>query len=193
MFLVKDDYLPLIKDDKLNQITDSDDSVLTKALPASQEEAAGFVRHRYDYDKVFKPVSEVTDNTVADVLIGDRFYQSTTKIHYVAITDGGVDLTSTTDFEQKDDRNPKLVEVVIDIVLYNIHSRINPKSVPLHRRIRYDGDDEQQRGGALGYLKGVQKGTITPDLPVITDEEGETPQNTQSVAYGTSDSSNYGY
>lgn len=193
MFLVNDDYLTLIRQDKLDDIVQSDSTILAKALPAAQEEAAGFIRHRYDEDKVFKTVKEVANNTVSGVTTGDRFYQTTTKLFYVATADGGTDLTDTNLFSQEDDRNPKLVEVVVDILLYNIYSRINPKSVPTHRRIRYDGDDPNQKGGALGWLKMVQQGTITPNLPVITDEDGATPQNTESLAYGTSPNNAYGF
>lgn len=193
MYLVKDDYTTLIRQDKLDQIIEADDSILQKALPAAQEEAAGFIRHRYEETQVFKKVTETASNTVSGVSAGDRFYQTTTKLFYLALTDGGTDLTNTDDFEQTDDRNPKLVEIVVDIVLYNIHSRINPKSVPTHRRIRYDGDDPKQQGGALGWLKMVQKGTIEPDLPVITDADGETPQYTESVAYGQTSTTEYGF
>lgn len=193
MFLVKDDYLPLIQEDKLDQITKDDDFLLNRSLPASQEEAAGYIRHRYDNDKVFASVTEATTDTVPAAAVDARFYQSNSQLHYVAIVAGGTDLTDTDYFTQKDSRNPKLVEVLVDIVLYNIHSRINPKSVPTQRKIRYDGDDPEQRGGAIGWLKNVQKGSITPDLPVITDEDGETPQNTESVAYGTSSNTAYGY
>lgn len=193
MFLVKDDYLPIIRDDRLNEITESNDALLVQALAASQEEVAGYTRHRYDYDKTYKPVTPVADDTVPAATTDDRFYQATTKLHYTAIQDGGTDLTTATDFEQKDDRNAKLVEVVVDVVLYNIHSRINPKSVPTTRKIRYDGDDPEQRGGAIGWLKGVQRGTITPDLPVIVDSDGVTPQNTESLAYGTSSNSPYAF
>lgn len=193
MFLVKDDYITLIREDRINEILQSDDAILNRALPAAQEEAAGFIRHRYDETQVFKPVTSVADNTVADVLAGDRFYQTTDKKFYTALTDGGTDLASTTDFENKDDRNPKLVEVVVDIVLYNIHSRINPKSVPTHRRIRYDGDDPKQQGGAMGWLKMVQKGTVTPDMPKIEDADGVSPQNSESWAYGRTSNAKYGF
>jgi len=193
MFLVKDDYTTLIRQDKLDQIIQTDDAILQKALPAAQEEAAGFIRHRYDEDKVFKTVTEVATNTVSGVTIGDRFYQTTSKLFYVATAEGGTDLTDTNNFDQTDDRNPKLVEVVVDIVLYNLHSRINPKSVPTHRRIRYDGDDPKQQGGALGWLKMVQKGTIEPSLPAIVDENGVSPQSSESLAYGQSPSEDYAF
>lgn len=193
MFLVTDDYLTLIRKDRLDEIVETDDTILKKALPAAQEEAAGFIRHRYDEDQVFKAVKEVTTDTVSGATTGDRFYQSTSKLFYVATADGGTDLTDTGFFDQTDDRNPKLVEVVVDIVLYNIHSRINPKSVPDHRRIRYDGDDPKQQGGALGWLKMVQKGINTPNLPPIVDADGDSPQNTESVAYGQTSTSEYGF
>lgn len=193
MFLIKDDYITLIQEEKLGQIIQADDSILKKALPAAQEEAAGFIRHRYDEAKVFKTVTEVANNTVSAATTGDRFYQTTDKKFYVATADGGTDLTDTNSFDQVDGRNPKLVEVVVDIVLYNIHSRINPKSVPTHRRIRYDGDDPKQQGGAMGWLKMVQKGTIQPNLPAIVDENGVSPQNTESVAYGQTSSNSYGF
>jgi hypothetical protein len=193
MFLVKDDYITLIRQDKLDQITEADDTILSKALPAAQEEAAGFIRHRYDEDQVFKAVTEKADNNVSGVTTGDRFYQTTTKLFYVATADGGTVLTDTDFFDQVDDRNPKLVEVVVDILLYNIYSRINPKSVPTHRRIRYDGDDPKQQGGAYGWLKMVQKGTIEPNLPAIVDENGDSPQNTESVAFGQTSTEEYGF
>lgn len=193
MFLVKDDYLPIIREDRLNEVVEDNDTILEKALPASLEEVAGYTRHRYDFDLTYKSVTTSTTDTVPAATTGDRFYQSTTGLHYKAIADGGTTLTDANSFEQTDDRNAKLVEVMVDVVLYNIHSRINPKSIPTTRRIRYDGDDPEQRGGALGWLKAVQKGTITPDLPVITDEDGETPQNTESLAYGTSQNSKYAY
>jgi hypothetical protein len=193
MFLVKDDYITLIRQDKLDQITEADDTILNKALPAAQEEAAGFIRHRYDEAKVFKAVKEVTTNTVSGVTTGDRFYQTTEKKFYVATADSGTDLANTDFFSQEDDRNPKLVEVVVDILLYNIYSRINPKSVPTHRRIRYDGDDPKQQGGAMGWLKMVQKGTIEPNLPAIVDANGVSPQNTESVAYGQTSTNEYGF
>jgi hypothetical protein len=193
MFLVKDDYITLIRQDKLDQITEADDTILNKALPAAQEEAAGFIRHRYDEAKVFKAVEETADNTVSGVTAGDRFYQTTEKKFYVATADSGTDLTNTDFFSQEDDRNPKLVEVVVDILLYNIYSRINPKSVPTHRRIRYDGDDPKQQGGAMGWLKMVQKGTIEPNLQIIVDENGVSPQNTESLIYGQSSNTDYAY
>jgi len=201
MFLIKSDYLPLIREDKLDQITQADDTLLDRALKASQEEAAGYTRHRYDYGLTYKSVTEVASDAVTEVasdavtgvLTGDRFYNTTTGLHYVATADGGADLTDTDFFEQRDSRNAKLVEVVVDIVLYNIHSRINPKSVPSTRRIRYDGDDPKQQGGALGWLKMVQRGTVTPDLPVITDADGVTPQNTETLAFGITSNNAHAY
>ena len=85
MFLVTDDYSTLIKQDRLNEIIDADNSILSKALPAAQEEAAGFIRHRYDEDETFKSVTVVTTDAVPAATTGDRFYQSTAKLFYMKL------------------------------------------------------------------------------------------------------------
>lgn len=200
MFLIDDDYSALIQQDKLTDIINSDSSILERALPAAIEEAAGYIRTRYDEDKVFKSVTTVESLTVSNVKDGDRFYAvitdnegNTTKTFYTAIADGGTDLTDTDYFEQKDSRNAKLVDVVVDIVLYNIHSRTTAKTMPTLRRVRYDGDDPLQKGGAIGWLKNVQKGTIEPYLQIFTDTNGDIPQNTETLAHGETNNTSYGF
>lgn len=62
------------------------------------------------------------------------------------------------------DRNELIVMYLIDMVLYHLHSRINPNKVPEIRGIRYDA--------ALAWLKAVSKGELSPDLPLLEDNEG---------------------
>lgn len=61
-------------------------------------------------------------------------------------------------------RHPLILLYLIDIVLYHIHSRINPINIPDIRQVRYDN--------AIEWLKKVAKGEISPDLPIKEDEEG---------------------
>jgi phage gp36-like protein len=63
-------------------------------------------------------------------------------------------------------RHPLILLYLIDIVLYHIHSRINPINIPDIRQVRYDN--------AIEWLKKVSKGEISPDLPTKEDEEGNT-------------------
>jgi len=102
--------------------------------------------------------------------------------------------TDTLKFTIGDNREPKLKTVVIDIVLYNIHSRITPRDIPEIRQIRYDGAGNKDKSEhAIGWLEKVQKGIITPNLDVKVDEDGLTEQNTERFSFGTSTTNPYKY
>lgn len=68
-----------------------------------------------------------------------------------------------------DTRNPQLKTCLIDIALYHLHSRINPRNIPELRKERYDGNSPNQKGGAIGWLKNVAHGLVNADLPEIID------------------------
>ena len=62
-------------------------------------------------------------------------------------------------------RNALLVMYVVDMLLYHLHSRINPNQIPEIRVKRYDD--------AIEWLKAVAKGTLSPALPLLTNNENE--------------------
>lgn len=189
-FLVKYDFQTLIDQDNLNELTDDNDTLLEGAIDSAVEKVAGYIRHRYDYDKVFRVVKTFTTDTVTGILTGDRIFQSTSELFYVALTDGGTNLATTADFTQVDNRNPLIKEITVDVVLYNIHSKISPENIPDVRRTRYDGFGNLKEGdSAIATLKEIQKGNITLNLPVIEP----TVQNTERIAYGSTSNSQYSY
>ncbi|MEY2738674.1 MAG: hypothetical protein RL259_583 [Bacteroidota bacterium] len=79
-------------------------------------------------------------------------------------------------------RNQMILSLTIDIVIYNLLSRVNNIDIPALRKERYDGNSPQQTGGAIGILKMIAKGTIEPDLPLR--EDGQTDQTGNVVMYG---------
>lgn len=87
---------------------------------------------------------------------------------------------NTTYWIQGDNRNQLIVMRLIDITLYHVHSRINPRNIPDLRKDRYDGNRESQTLGAIGWLKQVAAGKINADLPNIVPEQG------LAMRYGTS-------
>jgi len=187
-FLVSDDYSTLIESTDLAIIDGADNDILGQSLNTALEEVKGYIRNRYNENEIFKTIQVTSDGLNITASNGDRLYQSTTKKHYVCIKDAtSKGITETEYFTQIDERNPKIVQVVIDILLYHLHSRISPRNIPVHRRLRYDGDDPAQRGGAIGYLKQVQKGVITPNLPVTDNSD----QSSHRVGYGTADTSKW--
>lgn len=55
------------------------------------------------------------------------------------------------------DRNPQIVMYLVDMALYHLHSRQNPRNVPQIRQDRYDQ--------VLSWLRMVRKGELSADLP----------------------------
>lgn len=78
------------------------------------------------------------------------------------------------------ERNPIILMLVIDILLYHLHSRLNPRQIPEIRQKRYD---EAKR-----MLEDIVKGIIEIDLAALTDSEGNA---VQKFAWGSDGRRNY--
>ena len=209
-YLVKYDLYTLIDEDNLDELTDLTDRIFIDSVDSEVEEVASYIRHRYDFDQVFKVVHEFS---MADTYaVDDRVYWTETAYNvttsytagqrvsyedniysaigtttigafdplewtllapdnsfYTCILAGiGVLPSVATSFTQEDNRNAKIKQITIDVVLYNIHSRLSPVNIPDVRRTRYDGfGNKNDSGNALNFLEKVQKGSVTLDLPAI--------------------------
>lgn len=64
------------------------------------------------------------------------------------------------------DRNALIVMYAVDILLYHVHSRLNPNQIPQLRVDRYDA--------AINWLKAAGAGTVTADLPLKPVPESTT-------------------
>jgi hypothetical protein len=63
-----------------------------------------------------------------------------------------------------DNRSQQLLEVLIDLTLYKIHSRISPRNIPDLRVKNYDE--------AISWLKAARAGDVTAKLPTIQPVQG---------------------
>jgi phage gp36-like protein len=72
------------------------------------------------------------------------------------------------------DRNPLVVMRLIDIVLYHIHSRLNPSQVPQLRIDRYEM--------ALEWLRMAAAGKLALNLPVKPGADGQ-PSPGGTISY----------
>jgi hypothetical protein len=79
--------------------------------------------------------------------------------------------TNTTYWEKKDGRNTVIVMYLMDIMLYHLLSRINPRAISELRENRYMG--------AISWLKNVQKGNVSLTAPEILPTVG------QSIMFGS--------
>jgi hypothetical protein len=82
---------------------------------------------------------------------------------------------ATTEYTLGDTRNPLIVRMLIDMVLYHIASRINPRNIPELRVNRYDETktmlDQINKGALMGY-----------DLP----ENADTAEYSNTIVTGSS-------
>jgi hypothetical protein len=92
----------------------------------------------------------------------------------------GITPTDTTYWTKGDNRNAQIKMYLIDIILYHLHSRINPRNIPELRNIRYDGANEFKNGGAIGWLKQVENGKVGLDAPKRVPND-----NKLSIAFGS--------
>jgi phage gp36-like protein len=74
-------------------------------------------------------------------------------------------------------RNPSIVMYCIDIMLYNIHTRIVARDIPERRILRYEA--------AIDWLTKVQKGIITPNLPALLVGTAPNQTPTTKNRYGS--------
>lgn len=260
-FLRKEDYYPIITQDNLNVVINSNDAILRKTELRSQREITSYLSHRFDTELIFAPLRDW--NSAAVYKWGDRIYltadafsasvaytinqrvvyqgdvyfsiagsvahafnpaewtliapegfyymdtvewdadtswttDKTVKVvgltqrkYYKALSNNtgvtpgtpeaagiwqsienqsGELLNNTEYWQSGDDRPEDIVGVYVDIVLYHIHSQINPRNIP---ELRMNRRDE-----GIAWLKMINEGKITPGLPLIVPEQGN------NVRYG---------
>ena len=129
------------------------------------------------------PETNLSQNTFPDIAINPlpnvadnywRLYNGPVSSWFTGTTYyfSGVQPTNTTYFTKGDNRNAQIKLYLIDIILYHLHSRINPRNMPELRAIRYDGNNQFQTGGAIGWMKNVEKGKVNLDCPEIEPNQG---------------------
>jgi len=160
-FLRRKDYDTLIQLDNLDVVISSDATIRTEGELAATAEMQSYLRHRYDVAKIFITLA-VYDNTVAyaegDLVayatIDDDLYSANQ-----ATTAGENPVSTPAKWDKGDTRDQLIKMHLIDLTLYHLHSRINPRNIPELRLTRRDE--------AIAWLKMVNKGELTTGLPVL--------------------------
>ena len=103
--------------------------------------------------------------------------------YYYCIADSTESYPNDTDYFAKgDSRNQQIKTYTLDISLYHLHSRINPRNIP---QLRMDRRDE-----AMKMLEKISDGKITADLPVRSDVDDVAGHN---IIYGSNYKKTWGY
>ena len=114
-----------------------------------------------------------------DVVNGEKYW----KDDGAYIVEADTDILNAAFWTAGDNRDAQMVEKLIDITLYHIHSRISPRNIPALRDIRYMGSAEHRFAkdngqlnypvySALGWLQACARGEVTPNLVLIQPNAG---------------------
>lgn len=125
------------------------------------------VGDRVSYEgKIYDCLADSTGNLPTDENFW-LFITNDNSIYVATQTTAGNYPNDTNFFTFGDDRDPVIVTYCIDIALYHVHSRINPRNIPQLRIDRYDM--------AMAWLKGIKTGESPvfnlPEL-VLEDNDG---------------------
>lgn len=154
MFLLKRDYFVTIDEEDLDIVSFSTDTgttpedILFEAEQNSIQEVGSYIAARYDIAKIFLNVEEHAAG--ASYAKGEFLFDEASKKFYTAIADTSANdaLTDEDKFKEGDSRPALIKRHVVNIVLYELHSRINPRNIPEFRI--------QRRDDSIKWLKLVQ-------------------------------------
>ncbi|QHB38537.1 hypothetical protein lotta82_gp026 [Flavobacterium phage vB_FspM_lotta8-2] len=154
MFLLKKDYFISIDEEDLDVVSFSSDTGTTAEailLETEQnviQEIASYLAGRYDTPKIFVNIEEHTAG--ATYAAGEFLYDAVTDKFYTALeaTSASDPLTDEAKFAEGDTRPALIKRHVVNIALYELHSRINPRNIPEFRI--------QRRDDSIKWLKMVQ-------------------------------------
>lgn len=106
----------------------------------------------------------------------DLLADNESKYYCIAESTGNLP-TDTSYWTAGDNRNQDLLTHFIDVLLYNIYSRLNSVDIPIIRKERYDGNYTNTTGGAVRWLRDIRDGKMEPDLPLIEDNQDDQTGN----------------
>lgn len=72
-----------------------------------------------------------------------------------------------------DNRNQLIVQFMLDITLYHLGARVNPRNSVELWAIRYDGNTPLQTGGSIGLLKKINAGQMNLECPELLPIQGQ--------------------
>lgn len=183
-YLLKTDFNRYITTVNLDKITETNDKVWEDQLLSSTEVAASFMRFRYDTDREFAPI-DIEHSLLIDYLINERVEDSGNLYVSIQAVPIATPITDTDFWDKTDDRNQAIVDVIVVLVLYAVYSRINGSEIPNWIQVLFDGGDMQARGGKMGYLKDIRKGTVQIDLELLPEVADGTDQSGNNIAFGS--------
>jgi hypothetical protein len=174
MFVKRIDFETAIQLDQLDQIIPiEEDYVFNQAIQAGLIEVQSYLAPVFDISKVFPALPEWNANATyfkdEAVWYNNKIYVA--KVEILPYSTSGTSPNIDSNWQLNDIRDQKILQVLIDIVLYHIHKRVSPRQVPQHRLFNHDL--------AINWLTGLRDGKLASNLSKI--EEPATNPDVYSV------------
>ena len=158
-FIKKIDYKRLIQDKHINQMIENNDALLDQSELTGQQMIDTHLRDKYNTSKIFFSIQDFVSG--ATYVSGQSVWfgsGDTETIYLVTGATSSGNPTGGTGWTKQDNRNALIVTCLLDLSLYEIHSRISPNNIPTIREIR--------KSDCMEWLKAISKGKISIDLPL---------------------------
>lgn len=174
MFITTADLSLLCKDVELAQIAASIQTAnINIAERATIAEMSGYLNFMYDTKAIFEVKAYDYDTNqsyqTGEVIINGNGLA----YNCIAPAAAGTALNDTNFFALGDLRNPLLVMIACDILLYHYHARIPANRIPELRRERYDT--------AISKLKEIRTNKMNLELPKLNPETATEEQKTDTI------------
>lgn len=199
-FILPNDFRSIATEEDLVVLSDDNFKIIQQCNKIAVDEAAGYLSTKYDVTKLFLDPIEYQSGTLYTK--GSRLYLVETEpigspsvevptgelIHYTCIKDlipgsPSIQITNTEYFEEIDDRDQKLLEVIMSISLFYIHKRLSPNNIPTFRVMSYDGNGSETIMSAIKWLGLIQAGKLFPYGWELLSDEPETIDPEVPVEY----------
>lgn len=187
-FILQTDFKAIATDEDLEILSDNNSKIISQCNKIAIDEASAYISTKYDVTKLFADPIEFQSDTA--YLSGARLYvvelsdgspqvETGEVIHYTCIKDvtgiesPAIEITNDEYFEEIDNRDQKLLEVVMSISLFYIHKRLTPNNIPAFRVMAYDGNGDTNIMSAIKWLGLIQKGLLSPYNWVLLSDTSE--------------------
>ena len=187
-FLQDSDYLRQIKQNVLDQILNDDLTLLLEVEKSSILEMSGYIGIRYDREQIFAVINDY-DNAISYSLDARVRYNGT--LYYViaenGTTPGALPDATPSEYSEGDTRNPLIVRMLIDMVLYQISKRTNPRNIP---ELRVDAYNEAKtmlveinKGEVMGFDLPYNTANATFSETIVTGNSNPNTDGTKTSQY----------
>jgi hypothetical protein len=175
-FVRYDDYLMIATEEDLEVLHNATPDILSNCERIAINEATPYLSTKYDTNILFSDFEEYDEllnyKKYARIKVTTTSPDLVTYYSCIKDTIEPTSIDNTTYFKPGDDRDFKLLQVIMSISLFYLHMRLSPNNIPAFRAIAYDGSGDESIMSAIKWLNLVMSGKLAPNWAAATADNG---------------------